>query len=150
MVFAIARLFGGGRRRRSSWIIGLVASLGLLVGGAAQLPTALHASHGQGTHGTWVADHRFNGTWYGKFLLPNGSETHSDVKYDGSLSSVHAGTSVPALDSGDSNQVYPVSGSHHWIESVIYIVLGAIGLIVIAGAWLYQRLARRRGLVMPG
>jgi hypothetical protein len=131
------------RRRRRFWVAGLVVSLGFLAGGAAQLPDQLKAAHGQGTRGQWVAEYQVKGYWVGKFVLPNGTETGSAYRYDGSLGSVHPGTSVPALDTGDYQQVYPVGGSYRWIQAVIYMAAGAIGLIALAGAWIYLRWSRR-------
>jgi hypothetical protein len=105
------------------------------------LGSDLKAAHGQGTRGTWVAEQRVCGKggcfWRGDFFLPSGAETRQAVTYLGSLTSVHRGLRVPALDAGADGEVYPVSGSHRWIQDIILMGAGAVGLVLLGGGLIY-------------
>lgn len=131
------------------WAAGLLLSLGLLLGCGVQLGSDLKAAHSQGTRGTWVAEQRVCGKggcfWRGDFFLPSGTETRQAVTYLGNLTSVHLGLRVPALDAGADGEVYPVSGSHRWIQDIIAMGAGAVGLVLLGGGWFYTRLLGRRG-----
>lgn len=63
-----------------------------------------------------------------------------------------AGTSVPALFTGDSNLVYPTAGSDLWIELLIASLASLLGLYWASRVWVAERLngARRRGVLARG
>lgn len=130
------------------WAAGLLLSLGLLLGCGVQLGSDLKAAYGQGTPGTWVAEQRVCGKggcfWRGDLFLPSGAETRQGVTYLGSLTSVHRGLRVPALDAGADGEVYPVSRSHRWIQDVIAMGAGTVGLVLLGGGWIYTWLRGRR------
>jgi hypothetical protein len=52
---------------------------------------------------------------------------------------------VPALDAGADGEVYPVGGSRRWIQEVILMGAGAVGLLLLGGGWIYLRLLGRQG-----
>lgn len=135
------------------WAAGLLGSVGLPLGCGLLLASDLKAAHGQATRGTWVAEQRVCGKggyfWRGDFFLPSGAETRQAVTYLGSLTSVHRGLRVPALDAGADGEVYPVSGSHRWIRDIILMGTLAAGLVLLGGGLIYARLPGRRGAELP-
>lgn len=121
----------------------------LLIGGIAQLGSDIRAAHGQGTRGTWVAKTyqcaKDQCWWDGDFFLPDGRETRQSIQYMGTLNAVHYGLRVPALDTGNSSEVYPVTGSRHWVKELILTVIAAIGVILNVVYWTYWYMRPRRG-----
>lgn len=56
-----------------------------------------------------------------------------------------AGTVIPALDTGASDEVYPLAGSDKWINDVIGIVVAGLALIALLGRGFFVARRRRRG-----
>jgi hypothetical protein len=129
------------------WACGVVLAVCFMYLGASYLGPALRAAHGQGVHGTWVAQqcvsNRGSCTWYGRFVLPDGTVTRPRVMYGGSLRSGHAGLAVPALDAGASDEVYPPSGSKRWVHDLIGLVGGAVAFGLLIGRWAIVKRRRR-------
>ncbi len=138
----LGRWFTG---RRLLWLL-CVASCGSVIWLAgSHLGPALRAAHGQGVHGLWTAQERDSGQWYGEFVSISGTVTLPHVYYAGSLPAVQAGTTVPALDTGAGDQVYPLTGSGKWVHDGIGIVVGTLALIgLLAGFFAASR--RRRAM----
>lgn len=129
------------------WACGVVIAVAFMYLGGSHLGPAIRAARGEGIHGRWVAQQCAGGsgcTWYGKFVLPDGTVVLPRVSFGGSLTSVHAGSVVPALDAGASGEVYPVSGSGRWIHDVIGLAGGAVALMLLFGRWAVVRRRRRR------
>jgi len=72
---------------------------------------AVSAARGHGTRGFFVARTERCGrngcSWSGLFRLPGGQVTRRGVNFFGSESGMHAGSVVPALDTGDVSGVFP-------------------------------------------
>jgi hypothetical protein len=138
----LGRWFTG---RRFLWLL-CVASCGSVIWLAgSHLGPGLRAAHGQGVHGLWTAQERDSGQWYGEFVSISGTVTLPHVYYAGSLPAVQAGTTVPALDTGAGDEVYPLTGSGKWVHDVIGIVVGTLALIgLLAGFFAASR--RRRAM----
>ena len=141
-------------RRPGSWFTGLrflwllcIAISGSIIWLAgSHLGPGLRAAHGQGIHGLWTAQEQDSGQWYGEFVSISGTVTLPHVYYAGSLSAVQAGTTIPALDTGASDEVYPLTGSGKWVHDVIGIVVGTLVLIGLLARGLF--VACRRGRAM--
>ena len=130
------------------WFVLLVCALSFLYVSASHLGPALSAARGHGVRGEWVAEQllcsRRGGScqWTGEFVLPNGKVQLPAVLYTGAETSVSAGWTVPALDSGAGDEVYPVYGSTRWVHDVIGIA-GA-GVVIGLLGWRSVRAQRRR------
>ena len=127
------------------WVIFVVASAAQIWISAGHLGPALRAYHGQGTAGFWTASgQEKNGAWYGEFVANSGTEadTLPNVRYEGTPSTVQAGTTLPAIDTGASDEVYPPTGS----GDLIHVVLGIVVCTVVLSALLTKGLfvVRRR------
>jgi hypothetical protein len=57
---------------------------------------------------------------------------------------VQPGTTVPALDAGASDEVYPLTGSAKWIHDLIGVVVGGLALIALLARGF---VATRRALI---
>jgi hypothetical protein len=125
--------------RQILWVCGTALAVFFMYFGGSHLGPAIRAAHGQGIRGTWVAQQCGSGnghcTWYGKFVLPDGTVALPSVSYGGHLTAVHAGLAVPALDSGAGNEVYPPSGSTQWVHDVIGLAGGAVVFVLMVGWW---------------
>lgn len=130
--------------RRFLWLLGVVFAGSIIWLAGSHLGPGLRAAHGQGTDGRWTAQEQDSGQWYGEFVSSSGTVALPHVYYAGGLSAVHAGTVVPALDTGAGDEVYPLSGSSKWIHDVIGIVVGALALIALVARGFFVARRRRR------
>ena len=130
--------------RRLLWLLGIVVSGSIIWLAGSHLGPGLRAAHGQGTDGLWTAQELDAGQWYGEFVSSSGTVTLPHVYYAGGLSAVQAGTTVPALDTGAVDEVYPLTGSAKWIHDVIGIAVGALALIALLARGLFVARRRRR------
>jgi len=130
--------------RRLVWLLCIGFSVFVIWGAGTHLGPGLRAAHGQGIPGQWIAQEQDSGTWSGEFVSSSGTVTLPNVSYAGSLSAVQPGTSVPALDAGASNEVYPLTGSGKWIRDLIGVVGGALALIALLARGLFVARRRRR------
>jgi len=130
--------------RRFLWLLCAMICGSVIWLAGSHLGPGLRAAHGQGIHGLWMAQEQDNGQWYGEFSSTSGSVTLPHVYYAGSLPAVQAGTTVPALDTGASDEVYPLTGSGKWINDVIGVAIGALGLIGLLARGLIMARRRRR------
>lgn len=126
-----------------------VAALLLFGAGVFQLGPDLRAVHGQGTRGTWVVqahvcDQHGSCWWEGDFFLPDGQETHRHIKYEGSPAHIRTGLRVPALDTGNQDTVYPVTGSSTGLTGDILFMLFSGGVIALFVTRWTLRFRRRR------
>lgn len=133
-------------KRRFLWLLGIVISGSVIWLAGSHLGPGLRAAHSQGIHGLWTAQEQDSGQWYGEFVSSSGTVTLPHVYYAGSLSRVQAGTTIPALDTGASDEVYPLTGSGKWVHDVIGIVVGTLALIGLLARGLF--VTRRRGRAM--
>lgn len=131
--------------RRFLWALGVASSALVLILAGSHLEPALRAAHGAGTRGVWVAEQCAGSVgdciWYGEFVLPDGTIVHSHVRYAGTVTPGYLGQTVPALDSGAGDEVYPVSGTDKWINDVLGLAAGGLALLLLIWRCL---LARRR------
>ena len=144
-VFYAAVRWSGDRftGRRLLWLIGVVFAGSIIWLAGSHLGPGLRAAHGQGTYGLWTAQEQDSGQWYGEFVSTSGTVTLPHVYYAGGLSAVQPGTVVPALDTGASDEVYPLAGSSKWIHDVIGIVVGSLALIALLARGLFVTRRRR-------
>jgi hypothetical protein len=142
-LFSLIELIGW---RRFWWMLGVALSAFLLFAAGSHLGPALRAARGAGTRGTWVAEQCDGSpgecTWYGEFVLPDGTIAQRHVEYTGTVTPGYAGQTLPALDSGADGEVYPVSGTDRWINDVIGVTAGGLALPLLIGRWLF--VCRRR------
>jgi hypothetical protein len=145
VLYGAARWLGGWfTPRRFLWLLGIVFSGSIIWLAGSHLGPGLRAAHGQGTDGLWTAQEQDAGQWYGAFVSSSGTVTLPHVYYAGGLSAVRAGTTIPALDTGASDEVYPLTGSGKWIHDAIGIGVGALALIALLARWLFVARRRRR------
>lgn len=89
-----------------------------------------------------------NGAWYGEFVANSGTDTDTlpNVKYAGAPSTVQAGTTLPALDTGAGDEVYPPTGSGEWIHVVLGLVVCTVVLsaLLTKGLFVVRRRVRAR------
>jgi hypothetical protein len=130
--------------RRFIWLLCIGFCLVVIWGAGTHLGPGLRAAHGQGIPGLWTAEQQNGGGWTGEFVSSTGTVTLPNVGYTGSLPAVHAGTVVPALDSGAGNEVYPLTGSDRWIRDLIGVIAGALALIALLARGFYVARRRRR------
>jgi len=130
--------------RRFLWLIGIMLAGSIIWLAGSHLGPGLRAARGQGIVGLWTAQEQDDGQWYGEFISSSGTVTLPYVYYAGSLSAVQAGTTVPALDTGAGDEVYPLAGSAKWIHDVIGIVVGTVALIALLARGLFVTRRRRR------
>ena len=140
MRYAVAGWF---TRWRVLWLLGVVFSGCVIWLAGSHLGPGLRAAHGQGIHGQWTAQEQDGGQWYGEFVSSSGTVALPHVNYAGSLSAVQAGTTVPALDTGAGDEVYPLTGSGKWVRDVIGVVAGTLALTGLLARGIFA--ARRRG-----
>jgi hypothetical protein len=104
---------------------------------------AISAAQGHGTRGYFVAQTencgRHSCTWRGQFRLPDGQVTRGGVSFDGSYPSMHAGSMVPALDTGDFSNVFPRHGSVSWLVDLAAGVFGIALIGQVTWAWAKRR-----------
>lgn len=136
--------------RRFLWLLGIAISGSVIWLAGSHLGPGLRAAHGQGTYGLWTAQEQGSGQWYGEFVSSSGTVTLPHVYYAGSLSTVQAGTTIPALDTGASDEVYPLTGSGKWVRDVIGIVVGTLVLIGLLARGLFVARRRRRAIRADG
>jgi hypothetical protein len=140
-----------GRRNSTTLIrIGVaVLAVILLFGSATHLAPAIRAGLHDGVRGSWVATAQIctkgkGCSWTGKFVLPSGRVEISRAQYDGQLPAVlHAGTRIPALDTGGSGLVFPVTGSDLWISLLVAIAVSLLGLFWASRPWVAGYLRHR-------
>lgn len=117
----------------------------MLMFGAVSIGPAISAAKGHGVKGYFVAQSqicgRYGCSWSGDFRLPGGQVTRTEVGFDGSDSSMRVGVVVPALDTGDTSNVFPRHGSLSWLFHLGLLVVGT-GL---TGYQIYTWARRRRG-----
>jgi hypothetical protein len=130
--------------RRFLWLGGIVVSVGVIWLAGSHLGPGLRAADGQGTVGRWTAQQQDSGQWYGEFVSSNGAVTLPSVYYAGSLSAVQPGTTIPALDTGASDEVYPLTGSAKWIHDLIGVVVGGLALVALLARGFVVARRRRR------
>ena len=144
MPYAANRWLGSWFTRwRVLWLLGIAISGCVIWLAGSHLGPGLRAAHGQGIHGQWTAQEQDGGQWYGEFVSSSGTVTLPHVNYAGSLSAVQAGTTIPALDTGASDEVYPLTGSGKWVHDVIGVVAGTLALIALLARGIF--VTRRRG-----
>jgi hypothetical protein len=137
----------GWRRRPPGPVFWLVVGIAMLVYAGVTIGPDVSAGRGHGVRGYFVAQAEHCGrsgcSWSGLFRLPGGQVTRRGVEFFGDESSMHAGSAVPALDSGDFSGVYSRHGGERWPAD---LVIGAIGIALIAyRIWTWAKRPRRRG-----
>jgi hypothetical protein len=129
---------------RFLWLLCIAISGSIIWLAGSHLGPGLRAAHGQGIVGLWTANEQARGQWYGEFVSTSGTVTLPHVYYAGSLSTVQVRTTIPALDTGASDEVYPLTGSGKWVHDVIGIVVGTLVLIGLLARGLFLTRRRRR------
>ncbi|HET9168806.1 MAG TPA: hypothetical protein VFN97_05190 [Actinospica sp.] len=123
--------------------------------GTAHLSPAWSAHLGQGRVGTWTVVKtscagRSGCTPLGDFVASDGTDLRVHIQMaHGAPATPAAGGSLPAIDTGDPDRVYPIGGGYSW---VVY-ALAALAACLLAPLWLWtvpvsglrRRLRRRRG-----
>jgi hypothetical protein len=129
-------------------MVGILSAI-LLVSSALHIVPAVRAGLHDGTRGTWVAMtkscHRSACIWSGKFVAPGGHVLTTGAQYAGHIpTGIKAGTPVPALFTGGSGLVYPITGSDLWIELLIALLVSLLGLYWSSHRWVSEYLRERR------
>jgi hypothetical protein len=129
-------------------IVGVVSAV-LLVATAIHILPAVRAGLHDGTRGNWVATtktcHGSACVWNGEFVAPGGHVLVTSAQYAGPIpKGIQAGTRVPALFTGGSGLVFPVTGSDLWIELVIALLASLLGLCWASHKWVADYLRERR------
>jgi len=142
----------GWRRRPPGPVFWLVFGIVLLVYASISIGPAVSAARGHGVRGYFVAQAESCGrngcSWSGLFRLPGGQVTRRGVNFFGSESGMHAGSVVPALDTGDLSGVFPPHGDKGWLAD---LAIGAIGTALIARSiWTWKKRRRRALSVTAG
>jgi hypothetical protein len=138
----------GRSRLPARFLVGALAAI-LLVGSAVHLAPAIKAGLHEGTGGSWVATGKTCSksacVWNGKFVLADGQVRYAKTQFSGQLpDNLHAGTSLPALDTGESGLVFPAAGSDLWISLLVALILSALALYWAARKPLLDYLRDRR------
>ncbi|WP_345626092.1 hypothetical protein [Rugosimonospora acidiphila] len=132
-------------RRLAFPSLAVLLCLAALVYGSLTLGPGIQVARGEAVPGTfhvlWQYCH--NGcNARGDFVSDDGSIRREDVDlYDASRRD-GVDSEVRALDSGNPFGVYPATGSHGWIWSIIHLILGSAGLL--GWIWRYPLRALRR------
>jgi hypothetical protein len=145
--------------RRLTWACAVMFALCIVYLAGSHIGPGLRAARGEGIRGEWVAQQCAGGTgncsWRGYFMLPDGRVVMPNAMYAGSLASVHVGWTTRALDTGSSDEVYPLHGSERWIHDLIGLIGGTLAIVALLcrAAWVRHRHRRRRtrrsGIFLP-
>jgi hypothetical protein len=132
-------------------LVGVVSAF-LLWSSATHIVPAVRAGLHDGTRGTWVATtqtcHKSACVWGGKFVAPGGHVLVASARYAGQLPrGIQVGRSVPALFTGGSGLVFPVTGSDLWIELLIALLVSALGLYWASHRWVANYLREHHNKV---
>lgn len=136
---AAARRHRGEFRHVVIIVAGIIAAMAL-VAFPVGLVSAIQASGGEGTPGTFIVRSEvcLNSRvcpWPGIFRARDG-QIVQHVEFAGTLpANAPPGTSVPAVDPAGSHIVYPPHGSHEWVTDLLWMVL--IGGIVGVLLWIF-------------
>jgi hypothetical protein len=130
--------------RRLVWLACIAFSGFVIWGAGTHLGPGLRAAHGAGIPGLWTAQQQDSGKWTGEFVSASGTVTLPDVSYAGSLSVIADGTTVPALDAGAGDEVYPLTGSDKWVHDLIGVIGGTLALVALLVRGFFVARRRRR------
>jgi hypothetical protein len=134
--------------RRLVWLLCIAFSGFIIWGAGSHLGPGLRAAHGEGIPGLWTAQQQDSGKRTGEFVSASGTVMLPNVSYAGSVSVIQAGTTVPALDAGAGDEVYPLTGSDKWVRDLIGVIGGTLALVALLARGLF--VARRRRRAPPG
>jgi hypothetical protein len=128
-------------RRPPGWVI-FGIGIALLVLSAINFGADASRALGDDTRGYFVAQAQkcdaYGCAWRGQFKLPGGRVILHNVSFDGSEASMHAGSVVPALDSGDPRHVLALHGNVSWLGD---LAIGSAGALLTG--WQARKWARR-------
>jgi hypothetical protein len=134
---AAARRRRGGLRHFSIVAGGVLAAIAVATA-ATGLISAIDASSGQGTAGTFIVGTQgcmaFRGGCAFSGTFQSGDGVTQNVDYDGTLpANASDGSSIPAIEPmGSSHVVYPPHGSRVWVDDLVLVLLagGGMGLLL--------------------
>jgi hypothetical protein len=132
-------------------VVGIISAILLFVT-VIHIGPAVRAGLHDGTRGSWVATtkvcHQSACSWEGKFVAPGGHVLVTSAQYAGPIPpGTQAGTSVPALFTGGSGLVFPVTGSDLWVELLIALLGSLLGVYWASHKWVASYLRERRNTV---
>jgi hypothetical protein len=123
-------------------VVFLVAALAALVSGSVTFGPDWSAHTGHGTRGTFTVTEHHCGKgcrWIGTFRPTDAAlAPRSGVGIVGGAHVTGVGQQIPAVDTGDSGNVYPRGGGNAWVDSGVLVVLG----LVLLGLWVWFVVAR--------
>jgi hypothetical protein len=112
----------------------LICGISIPVG--ADIIPSWSAKLGHGVPGTFTAQYCQRGKadcdWVGYFASNDGTDQRSNVHVDGDSAITAAGQQIPAVDTGDWTNVYPVGGGTEWGASTAF----ALVLLLVLGFWI--------------
>lgn len=147
-----------GGRQPPGPVFQFVIGIAMLVYAGISIGPAVSAARGHGVQGYYVAQAEHcshtrshggstNCWWIGLFRLPDGQVTRRGMEFFGSEYGMHAGSAVPALDTGALNAVYPRHGDKSWLA---VLAMGTIGTALIGyRIWTWTRRSRHGSLGGP-
>ncbi|MEU8119021.1 hypothetical protein AB0C21_09965 [Spirillospora sp. NPDC049024] len=116
-----------------------VTSLAFLVIILMQLVPDLEARLGDGTRGTFTAQHlecEDDCRWYGQFTSEDGRRRPSEVYLmDAGKNDLTKGAKATAIDTGSPAAVHPLAGPSTWWRWFFVLVLSAVMAVTSALAW---------------
>ena len=111
--------------------------------GSQSVGPAYQARFGSGTVGVFTAQHESCGKtcfWTGSFRA-NSGYVRPDVGLASGHGPDHVGDAVPALDTGDSKNVFPRGGGFDWLVLSLMLPAAAVYLALCV-RWLLRRLGQ--------
>lgn len=119
---------------------------GFLTVSLLDIGPAWSAKLGLGTHGTFTAEKCWRTKtgcfWTGTFVSDNGQILRADVGFDSKIANV--GQQIPARDTGDRVDVYPMGGGWDWLWTTILLVVSLAALALWILVWLVWPIKERR------
>ena len=107
----------------------------VLVPVSMDLVPSWEAMLGYGVRGTFTAQQCESGKagcyWLGEFVSDDGTDQRYDVGVDGDSAITAVGQQIPAFDTGDRVDVYPVGGGNDWALVTFFTLL----LMAALGTW---------------
>lgn len=111
-----------------AWVLAPLVICAILVPVGLDVGPAWSAKLGHGVRGTFTAEYCELGKtgcyWQGYFVSNDDTDQRYDVGIDGDRAITAVGQHVPALDTGDRLDVYPLGGGGDWVWTTVAVLLG--------------------------
>ena len=120
------------RRRPGRYIVIPLLFIALLTWEAFYVVPAWSAKFGSGTRGTFTVGSCERMTCWGTFVSNDGRDTQNWTSIGSSGGRLRLGQQVPAVDTGNPQEVYPAGGGNDWLVFTLLLLCTIFGV----GLWI--------------